>query len=355
MKNLLLFFCFAPFIIYSQTTITKNDLPAAGNTYYLVNSFLTTYDDGDTGPNYTWDFSDLDSLSIDTLDYVTVTQTPIGYQFAFNNPFDPDYKATEARKGSNTSLGQLTLTDVYLYTKTTSSKIEEVGTGMSINGFPVPVKYDDIKTLFALPMAFGNNGTDTYEYEISIPSLGTLGQEGTITYVVDGWGTLITPFGTYDALRIKTEINKSDTFYIDNLGFGLRIPSSQTMYQWYAKNEGVPVLSITKGGFGIVQSVQYKTIPLPATGIFSQDTKKGIIDNIFPVPASEQFYVSFAPESSGKLEITLHSATGLTVYQRTIPAGKQILEIQTSGYVPGIYLLSVKTSKGIEHRTIIIE
>ncbi len=347
----LLFASFVFLTTTAQIAITKSDLPQAGETYYTAQSFLTSYSDSDTGPNYTWDFTDLDSTGIDTVDYVSVSQTPLAYQFYFNNPLlYPAYVATEATKGSDFSLGgQLTVTNVYLYTKTATSKFEEVGQGFSLNGFPFSVKYDDIRTIFDLPLTYNDQGSDHYKYLISIPTLGAMGQEGDVDYTVDGWGTVMTPFGTFDAVRVKHEISKEDTIYLDTLGFGFKIPSQETVYEWYAQNEGIPVLTIVKNGIGIVTSVKYKTLPGPN----SVGKRKALTSvEVFPQPAGEMLYVTVGSYTAGDVKININSIDGRILISDIYNSSR--LSIPTGDLAAGSYILSIEYNGMSHHRIILI-
>ncbi len=58
------------------------------------------------------------------------------------------------------------------------------------------------EVLYALPMSFGDTWTSTHTETTTTPT-GTFVQTVTLTQTVDGWGTLITPAGSADCLRIS--------------------------------------------------------------------------------------------------------------------------------------------------------
>ncbi|MGB0806226.1 MAG: hypothetical protein ACPGRC_06005, partial [Salibacteraceae bacterium] len=89
----------------AQITIDKDDLPQPGQNYLRSNGTSSSMDVQITGPNSIWDYSDLERTSRDTLIYNTVNETPIFYQFQFNNPISPAYVATEALMIEDIDLG----------------------------------------------------------------------------------------------------------------------------------------------------------------------------------------------------------------------------------------------------------
>src|SRR6185369_9997600 len=78
-----------------------------------------------------------------------------------------------------------------------------------------------------------------------IPNFGYYRKQQTRTNEVDGWGTLITPFGTFNTLRVKSTLNITDSIYLDTLGFGLTIPRQTIVeYKWLAPGKKIPVLEV---------------------------------------------------------------------------------------------------------------
>lgn len=58
---------------------------------------------------------------------------------------------------------------------------------------------------------------------------------------VDGWGTLVTPFGTFaEALRVRSVITRNDTLTSDTLSVPISV--TQVEYTWYDQEYGLPVM-----------------------------------------------------------------------------------------------------------------
>lgn len=245
-RNLLwLFFFFIP-MGYTQIILFKDDLPKAGNTYIRVITNPGSITLTPPGANQTWDYRNLMELGRDTITFVSVSQTPLAYQYFFNNPIlYPDYYAAFAKQAESFNLfNQISITDRYIYYKLdTAYKI--VGFGANVNGVPTSVKYDDIEELLPLPLQFGQQRHYTGAYMITIPQMGTYGQMIEKTVQVDASGILMLPSGSYSTLRTVTTLQVTDTVFYSASGFGIKVPRpSQTLYQWWGKNQGIPLLEL---------------------------------------------------------------------------------------------------------------
>jgi len=209
------------------------------------------------------------------------------------------------------------MTNNFLFSKQSSSSWTEVGIGTTISGVPLPTKYSDIKTKLNLPLNYQDNNSDDYSYLIQIPTIGASGQDGNLTYQVDGWGTIKLPGGTYEALRVKTSITKSDTIYVDLLGFGLRIPSNETIYEWYAKGEGYPVLTVTTTLLDLVTGVEFSDNLI--NGISKTNIAKS--NSLYPNPVQNTLNLEL---KKSDLTVTIVDLTGRTVYSSPNLSPQQI-------------------------------
>tara|TARA_Y100000589_G_scaffold326843_1_gene367429 strand:- start:6774 stop:7853 length:1080 start_codon:yes stop_codon:yes gene_type:complete len=249
-----IFFVFLLTPFYTQISITDNDLSNSGSNHVfseiLVDQSLNFKN---TGANYSWDFSNVQYIKQDSLSNISVSSTPLLYQFYFNNfLLYPDYLASYALSGSDFSdpLGVLSLSNNYNYYKLSSSALNLVGFGTTVSfnsspGLPTSVRYDTIDQIYPLPMIYGTTDSTSAYYLANIPSFGSYGQSIKRKVEVDGWGTLTTPYSNYDVLRVKTILYQVDTFYIDTFQVGNSInrPIVES-YEWWAKNIGFPVLKV---------------------------------------------------------------------------------------------------------------
>jgi len=251
------------FISSAQITLTNADFSDAGDTVRVSVALPDpTIDYVTTGANQTWDFSSLVAESQELLNYRDLSNASFLVQFQFGSAAATDYQATNYIENNDIPLDQIgtflpvNITAVYGYSKNTQDSITSLGYSMEIDGFEVPIQSDTIETRYKFPLNFNDTYSSRgYTYLDMNPIYnGIWIQHRERNSVVDGWGSITTPYGTFDALRIKHTINESDSIYMDLFGspqwIGLPIPESN-IYEWIANGEKEPVLRIaTSSAFG---------------------------------------------------------------------------------------------------------
>ena len=250
---LLISLLFSSMFSIAQITIDRNDMPNENDTIRISTSLTANGIDYTlTGEDYTWDFSSLISINQRVDTFCSVLSTPFIYQLVFLYPF---VSTIASPRGGFDLIPNLQVSDYYQYYKESNSSFKDVGFGVTFNEIPIPIKYDEADVLYNFPMQFGNTNTSNSGFEINIPSLIYLSIEKQRTNFVDGWGTLITPYGSFEVLRLKSEIVEHDSIYIDSLGFGFPIDRTYIEYKWLGKEQGLPLLSITQEG--LLTTVEY--------------------------------------------------------------------------------------------------
>ena len=334
MKHILLLFILIPLIFIGQITISKNNFPSSGDEYIYSNSSTNGIDVTLTGANVTWDYSQLSSSGYDSLTYVSVSSTPVPYQFYFNVPFS-SYRADYAIKGEDFQSpdpnNSVSITDVFDFHKKNNSSIEMVGFGAKINGFPASIKYDTIDQLYPLPMTFGTTDSTSAYYLLDVPDLGTYGQHIQRKVEVDGWGELTTPYQNYtQTLRVKTTLYQRDTLKVEQPfslpGFAFNRPI-QTRYEWFTIGIGAPVLSITKQG-NTTSNAKYMDVNTTSINKISNYNL-----SIYPNPAKDRLHLAFPLENS---TITITDLAGKTIYYEKF---KTSIDIST--LIKGSYIITV--------------
>ncbi len=335
---------------FSQITITQSDMPQPGDTIRLSTTTDTTglpapaY----TGAGVTRNYSTLfpKSQTIDT--FLSVTSTPLAYQFFFNDIIlYPAYVSTVAQAGPTPpALGPITIKNVINYYKDESSNYESVGYGANINAIPTSVKDDAIDVIYNFPMNYGNADSCNSSNHIGIASFAYYGQQQKRVNHVDGWGTLITPFGTFSALRVKTLIYATDSIYIDTLHFGFSAPQpEQIQYKWLANGQALPLLQINETVIAnrpVYTNTVYRD-KIHAAGITSIQSLVNTIA-LYPNPAKENSILNYTLPNNTEIKISLFSADGgfiQKVFEGNQFAGNHQLVINTSQLSPGIYLVKI--------------
>lgn len=350
-------FLFLPFTANSQITITSSDMPDVSisnindvDTYRLsVINGPDSIDLTNTGAGWSWDYSFLqpDEQKVDT--FVNPLNTDYQYYFNFNNCFfDPEHCASYAQPIAPPPSfdANFQLEDVYYYYKETSSEYTQVGFGAKLNGISISQQYNPVDVIYEFPLNFGNTSTSTSSFNYDFPNNDDYyGRKTTRNNTVDGWGTLTTPFGTFQTLRVRAELLITDTFYSDTFNIGFTLPRpTQYEYKWLAKNEGVPVLQINAqkaGNNEVINGFVYRDsvrIDLVNVEKVSQDKSEIVV---YPNPAGGKFCVSGL--SLRNSELIIYNMLGEIVNRIIITDNQVPVSIDLSPQPSGIYFLQINS------------
>lgn len=246
-------------IHYSQTTYNSTDF-ATQNEQFIVshkNTGLSGFDFTVTGANHTWDYSQLSADSQETVLWENPNNT--GYKVSwclangytldcntqFNNAFNLANKLSDGIQ-----LQGIGLTNIVDHLKLDTSKLENkmIGAGVSVSGVTIPfvAQYQTPDEIYHFPINYNDNYTTNNSLSIDLNSIGIPVQyasTGQRTNLVEGWGSLQTPFGNFpNVLKMKTTLV---TNYSITTASGT-VPTSVTSisYKWFDPNYGIPVLEV---------------------------------------------------------------------------------------------------------------
>jgi hypothetical protein len=330
---------------FSQITITDADMPVANDTVRWSITFdQWSIDPTETGANFTWDYSFLTETTQDLDTFFAVSSTPPLYQFYFNNiVLYPANKASFATKGMEFDLfGTVTMTNVYDYFKVDAGQYSNVGFGSNINGLPASVRSIPVDTIFEFPLDY----TDAYishgEWILSIPNTFAYGQRKARDVNVEGWGTLITPKGTFQVLKVKMDIDITDTISIDSLSINFSFPRpTTTEYHWLANGYNVPLLQINTS-FGAITEIKYQDSARINLGISELEKSKMVV---YPNPSSDYLVV----QSEGEIifqNIELYDLNGKLVLNQK--ANNTFINVIPVNHLPaGIYTIISSSSNSV--------
>ena len=349
MVRKLLFLLFAAGTANAQITLSGGDFPHAPTIYLM--SDATAYQGMDaslTGANYSWDFSMLSTTTIGQHDDTIFDDSGMNiiYTLVFGDNGIAPHRSNHSRHGADFNLGgQISITNVYNFYYNSSNDYHQSGFGSEINGVPLPTPYTPHDIIYKYPVNFGNVDSSASGYEVSLPNLLYYSISKNRINEVDGWGTVITPNGTYDVLRLKSTIYEHDSVYLDTLGFGygFDVPT-QIEYKWLAQGEGVPVLQVNEVG-GTVTTVTYKGIN--DVGV-SSAPKKDFSFLLFPNPVSELLFLDFTMQIPGKAEIIVTDVNGniISTTTKEVSGGDQRFIVNLPvDLASGTYLVKVTAEK----------
>jgi hypothetical protein len=350
MKALGLIFVFLlfPYFIFTQPVINQNDMPSAGDTIRTSLSIdVGTINYEATGNSFTWDFSSLLPFSQTVDTFVSVQQTPWLYQLIFFTSSNLARKLTEFDQFPG-----FQMTDTYEYYKNSSSDFRMTGNAVTLNGIPIPNKFQSADIIYKFPLNNGNVDSSLSTYEINIPSIGYAGGSKKRVNHVDGWGTLITPYGSFQTIRVKSDIIQIDSLYLDTLGIGFPIYREYTEYKWLGDGFGIPLCTITNEA--MVSTVQYidsvRNIIVGVPEVSNSDESF----QVFPNPSKGDFTLRFSEAGAATVEVNVFDLTGNNIYRQEFPAAREI-PIQLNDLTRGVYVMVIRKENNLFYRKINIE
>ena len=253
MKNLvfifLLFLFNLQFIVfnlesYAQITVLQSDMPVIGDTIPRAIDTLTTETGGNGGANQTWDFSSaIPHIQQNTAITSNMAMTNDGIGFVY---FD--------------------LNNANMIVKGAAGDLLD-------NGNIILLPFDPDLTLYQFPVDDGNTLSDTYTLDITTdgsvinPLLDSVRfkRVGTVVDTVDGWGTTITPTGSYNSLRIKRVDYRLDSIWtkLPFLPWSFLSATRDTVlsYSWLAKETRLALAELSFDSLGNPNRLTYSLVP----------------------------------------------------------------------------------------------
>ncbi len=281
-----------------------DDFPNGGDSIRISIALNQGFDYQSTGSNYVWDFSSLIPNSQSVKEFLPMSDAAPFVQFMFGPFATSSYRASFFNAFTQLPIDQIslflpvTIDNVYQYSRKTNDSLTAVGYSISINGTGIPFESEMIEKQYSYPASFGNSftsyGKTTIDFNPIIDA--TWIQQKTRVSSIDGYGLLTTPFGTFDVVRIKNDINELDSIRVAQLGgvwFPLPVPLSHE-YEWWTKNHKIPVLKITTteiAGIENITSIEYQDIYRVMDASLSEFSDQQKI-SVFPNPASELLTIS---------------------------------------------------------------
>ena len=352
--KLLSLLLFAPLFSYSQITVDVNDFADGGDTVRFSATNNPGIDYSTTGANVTWDFSDLNAESQELTNFKDPSTAGPLVSFTFGTFADPEYQATNYYKATDIPLdmaGQflpITINEVNQFARHTNNSASLVGLAINVEGNDIPVPSDTIETKYVFPLNYGDSYSSRGYTNLDMNPIFNLIwiQYRQRSSTVDGWGTVTTPYGSFDALRVKHEITELDSVFIDLTGtpmwIELPVPLS-VEYEWLSKNELAPILSIRislAGGNETVTQIKYKDIYL---GLDASITENTLQLNIGPNPVEDDLFINGLEGNAPYQIVTLEGKvirSGI-VQDENLVSNAGISRVDMRGLNTGIYLIHI--------------
>lgn len=181
------------------------------------------------------------------------------------------------------------------------------------------------------------------------------------TDLVDAWGNLSIPGGTYDVLREKrieyrdvrldAKIGGLPWFDVTDIAIAA-LPIEElgrdtvTTYHFWSPDAKEPIAVITADASGEnVESVSFKNNQIISNATVAGPAKPSV--NVFPNPAINWVQFDFANLPRGTYRVELYNLLGVSIWSKSYPlAGSHSERIQLNGFRPGLYIYAVTGPDG---------
>lgn len=355
MKTIVILFAFlsASVVLNAQTpiSITSVNMPVINDDVLYSSANLNSIGDYTvTGANYLWDFSALDSTGQDSRKFQPSLQTPYGFYF-----FPPKYGEKILDSFPIPSGLGFSVKNIYsFYKKNGIISFNSEGLGLTMNGIPVGATYSDEDELYTFPLDYTDRDSTTFK--LSTPSNTMIPfsykKQGYRITQADGWGTIITPYGTAPCLRVVTTQYSIDTITIaalpapfNKLGF----PNYMRSYQWLTLGEKIPYLEVSGnvvGGNFTPTQARYRDILRHFVGI--KEEQNELTFSVFPNPSCSELTILLSQnELPVMAEIT--DLQGKIIKTQQLEGNRSIINthlLNVSNIAAGMYFLNLTTNTG---------
>lgn len=319
----------------AQITITTADIAAPVKVIYQANDTLLTSSAivGSFGISQTWNMTSLANHTTDTMTFMSASWLP-------NANFPTSNLIIKQGWQNN-----------YIYATNSASSFTIEGLSGTADFGAGPMTINQVNTpseiLMNFPGTYLSSFTNNYVNNTNIylgydPGFGfvidsvRLHSHVKKTSLVDAWGTLTTPLGTFNVLRVEETVVRHDTTDAQIPAFGGWIydvddtADSTTGYSWWANGVGFPLVSIKLDSLSNVKQTQW-LLALPSVGINEYTNATSVI--VYPNPAQNE--ITFALETSKVASIQVFDVAGRMIDTYTVSGA--IASINTSAFANGIY------------------
>ncbi len=342
-----------------QITLSFTDFATTNDTVRMSSALDPTIDFATTGQSQTWNFSNLTPTGQTLKNFQPVVNAGAFVNFIFGTFAPAKYQASYFIESSALPLQQITsflpigIQDVFQFNKRTADSLTAVGIAMTVsfNGSAttIPIQSDTIETPYDFPLAFGNTHFSRGATSVDFNPIynAKWNQHRSRFTEVDGYGSITTPFGTFEALRIRHDIDEIDSLFTEFPFIGatwipLDIPASH-QYEWWTNGEKEPILRINTTeilGNETVTAIEYRDIYRPEfASIIANDLSSEV--KVYPNPSDDKIEIILPYEMES---ITILNAAGQIVYEHG-PSGS-ILTVNVASFESGNYWIFGQTAQG---------
>ena len=335
--------CFVVLSSSAQITITTADIGIPGQVLHQATDSFPTISVGTaSATTQIWNMAALGQNAHDTLSFLAYSSAP-----------NPNFSTSNLilKEGWQNN---------YAYTVNNSSSMKTLGLSgtLPLMGYPtfITQKYITSEDVVTFPYTYNSSFTDNYRtyakfyFGHPVTSSGitvtvdSVRDHATIrkTAIVDAWGTLTTPLGTFDVIRSKETKITYDTVdaYYNFLGASWHNNTSHsadstTIYNFWANGLGYVLVTAKMDSTGAVKKVDWlQSAPL---GFGIKEVSKSESELIYPNPAKNE--INFVADASKQKAIEIFDVAGRLIDTFTVTNNQTT--INTSTFASGTYSYTI--------------
>jgi len=324
-------------------TLTASNFPGSNDTLRYTNAQLSSVGNyTQTGANFTWNFNGLVYSSQGVRDFKQAALTPYAFFFFGANEYGE-------KIADNISAGPLTINNYYNYYKKQTTPINAFvadGIGMTFSSIPVPSYYSDKDELYTFPLTYGDYDSTTFKF--STPTTTALPftykKTGYRVTKVDGWGSISTPYGTQNCLRLVTTQYSQDTIKYNAFSFGF--PNNQRSYQWLTATDKIPYLEVSgalAGANFTPNQARYRDVYQNPAGVNENADLSAI--EFYPNPGTDKLWLNFT--RNGEFFVEVLGLDGKVLKRANINSVNMPQSVDIADLSPAIYIIKVKEKQAV--------
>ncbi|MFH1297388.1 MAG: T9SS type A sorting domain-containing protein [Bacteroidota bacterium] len=331
----------------AQITINRSDL---GN---LIGAQIIQANDstnlnllspGSAGANQTWNLTGIGNDYKDTMQFLSPAGTPCSDSF-------PTATLAGKQQGmffyiydDNTVLEMLGYCGVFVAPDT------------SVVSLTPPQKQAIFPSTYNT--SFSGQTKQAIQFPYSSPPIDSGKQVSHISYtsLIDGWGNVTTPAGTYPSLRQKYTKYQTDSTFFHITGTGWTFYGPPTIdttieYSWWSQHNPF-IANIVTNWSGIVQSANYL---LSSNLVVNEIRDISNTVNVFPNPSNGKFTLEVLGDKRQGASLAIYNILGEIIYTAPIQKQQTLNEIDLSISPKGIYFVKIYDGEKIYTEKIVIQ
>jgi len=331
MKKILLFFAVASCTALAQITINSSDVAnmfAIGNTATIHHDTLqSNFDIGSPGGGNSWDFTNLQSNLMETLESIDPA----------TSPYINDFPTANICNYNSSTVGG-NFSEIWTYSKL-NGQFDVLGNAVvssALPGFVTEISYDPYRRQYEHPFTINSQWSDTYTQTISINGTPVTSSSVPISTLVDAYGTMTIPGGaSYEALRIREELTISgittvNFSFISKNGAQVNVNAVSSN----PPNSGMISVDGTTYYDGLVTSVE-QISELPNNYKLRQN---------YPNPFNPSTNIEYSIPEASFVELKVYDVLGnevATLVNKEQTAGVYRADFSGNGLASGLYIARI--------------